>query len=210
MSAIDKIAYNLGARDEVPNQELAKSLVDLNDTEGMDEIASYLYDKNKSVASDCLKVIYEAGYLKPEMTSKYVSEFLKLLTSKNNRMVWGAMIAVSNVTPFEHEKIFEKIDLIMKLTKTGTVITHIHGINVMLKLCVIDRKYYDKLYPTLLNYLRDCRPVDFGKRVELYTSIINDENREEILTIVKNRLPDTNKNQQTRIKKALKDVDIII
>lgn len=210
MSAIDKIAYNLGARDEVPNQELAKSLVDLNDTEGMDEIASYLYDKNKSVASDCLKVIYEAGYLKPEMISKYVSEFLKLLTSKNNRMVWGAMIAVSNVTPFEHEKIFEKIDLIMKLTKTGTVITHIHGINVMLKLCVIDRKYYDKLYPTLLNYLRDCRTVDFGKRVELYTSIINDENREEILTIGKNRLPDTNKNQQTRIKKALKDVDIII
>lgn len=210
MSTIDKIAYYLGARDEVPNQVLAKFLVDNKDIDGMDEIASYLYDKNKSVSSDCLKVIYEAGYIDPQMTSKYIEDFLKLLTSKNNRMVWGAMIAVSNVTPFEHEKIFEKIDLIMKLTETGTVITHIHGINVMLKLCSIESKYYDKLYPILIDYLKECRPVDFGKRVELYTSIINDDNRDEILRIVNIRLPDINKNQQSRIKKALKEVDIII
>lgn len=210
MSAIDKIAYNMGIRDEVPNQELAKSLVENKDVKGMDEIVSYLDDKNKSIASDCLKVIYEAGYIDPQMTSKYISKLLKLLTSKNNRMVWGAMIAISNVTPYEHEKIFEKIDLIMKLTETGTVITHIHGINVMLKLCIVDPKYYDKLYPTLINYLKECRPVDFGKRVELYTSIINDDNRDEILAIVNDRLPDVNKNQHSRIKRALKSVDILI
>lgn len=210
MSAIDKIACKVGARDEVPNQELAISLVEQNDTAGLDEIASYLYDKNKSIASDCLKVLYEAGYINPQMTTKYTPDFLKLLTSKNNRMVWGAMIAVSNITPFEHEKVFEKIDLIMNLTRTGTVITHIHGINVMLKLCLIDKSYYNKLYPTLINYLKECRPVDFGKRVELYVSIINDDNKDDILEIVTTRLPDTNKSQQSRIKKALKSVDIII
>ncbi len=57
MVYIDKIAYNLNRRDEAPNQELAKELVESNNIEGFDEIASYLYEKNKSVASDCLKSI---------------------------------------------------------------------------------------------------------------------------------------------------------
>lgn len=72
MRYIEKIAYHLNRRDEVPNQELAKLLVEKESVEGFDEMASYLYDKNKSVASDCLKVLYEAGYLKPELVSKYV------------------------------------------------------------------------------------------------------------------------------------------
>ncbi len=45
MVYIDKIAYNLNRRDEAPNQELAKELVESNNIEGFDEIASYLYEK---------------------------------------------------------------------------------------------------------------------------------------------------------------------
>jgi len=210
MAYIDKIAYNLNRRDEVPNQELAKELVESNNIEGFDEIASYLYDKNKSVASDCLKVLYEAGYLKPELISKYVDDYLKLLSSKNNRMVWGAMIALWNIAKIEHEKIYSSIALILHHTETGTVITHVTGIKVLTALSEVNDTYYNHLYPILLNYIKECRPVDFGKRVEDYMSILSDRNREDIIDIVKERYSSLNKSQSARIRKAFKSVGIDI
>ena len=210
MAYIEKIAYNLGIRNEIPNQELAKELAESSNVEGFDEIASYLYDKNKSIASDALKVLYEAGYIKPELTNKYVDDYLKLLAGKNNRMVWGAMIALWNIAKIEHEKIYENIDLILRRTETGTVITHVTGIKVLTALSEVNREYYDHLYPILLNYLKTCRLVDFGKRVEDYMVLLNDDNREDIIGIVKERYSSLNKNQSARIRKAFKGVGIDI
>lgn len=210
MSAIEKIAYHLDRRDEVPNQELAKALVEANDVAGFDEIASYLYDKNKSIASDCLKVLYEAGYIKPELVAKYVDDYLKLLRSKNNRMVWGAMIALWNIAHLEHVKIYADIDRILYLTDTGTVITHVTGIKLMGVLVSVDEKYYNHLYPILLNYLKNCRPVDFGKRVEDYMLFFSDKNKDDILAIVMERYEGLNKSQSQRIRRALKKKGIVI
>jgi hypothetical protein len=65
MSVINQIAFYSGRRDEVPNQELAKKLAETRDREGLREIAAHLMDKNPSIQSDCLKVLYETGYLEP-------------------------------------------------------------------------------------------------------------------------------------------------
>jgi hypothetical protein len=54
-------------RDEVPNQQLAKELAETENKAGIKEIAKNLQHKNKSVQSDCLKVLYEIGYLKPDL-----------------------------------------------------------------------------------------------------------------------------------------------
>ena len=42
MSVIDKLAYSLGRRDEVPNQELARDLAAKRDKAGIREIAENL------------------------------------------------------------------------------------------------------------------------------------------------------------------------
>lgn len=210
MAYIEKIAYNLGVRNEVPNQELAKELAEANNIEGFDEIASYLYDKNKSIASDALKVLYEAGYIKPELTSKYVDDYLQLLSSKNNRMVWGAMIALWNIAKLEPERIYEKINLILHHIETGTVITHVTGIKVLTALSEVSKEYYDHLYPILLNYLKKCRPVDFAKRVEDYMVLLNDENMDDMIGVVKERYKSLNKNQSARIRKAFRSAGIDI
>ena len=99
MTVINQIAFYQNRRDEVPNQELAHRLVEKEDHNGIQEIAGHLTDKNSAVASDCLKVLYEIGYLKPELIRKYSKEFLDLLNSRNNRMVWGAMIVLSTIAP---------------------------------------------------------------------------------------------------------------
>ncbi|MCH4889678.1 hypothetical protein EZV73_19000 [Acidaminobacter sp. JC074] len=210
MAYIDEIAYNLGRRDEVPNQELARRLASEENVTGLDEMASYLYDKNKSVASDCLKVLYEAGYIRPDLISKYVDTYLDLLSSKNNRMVWGAMIAIWNIAAIEHEKIYARIDLILNKIKTGSLITHVTGIKVLLVLASVEKDYYDNLYPILLDYLKACRPIDFGKRVEDYMVILNDDNKDDLLDIVRGRFDGLNKNQTKRVTKAFKSKNIVL
>ena len=166
MSYINEIAYHLGIRSEVPNQILAKKLAEENNKEGIKEIASYLYDKNKSVASDCLKVLYETGYIKPELIAPYLDEYIKLLSSKQNRMVWGAMIAVAccaNVVPGE---VLEHKDLIMEKIETGTVITNVWGVKTLINIAKADEGGYKELKDHLFELQKSCRPVDFAKRAE--------------------------------------------
>lgn len=94
MSVLIQIAFYQERRDEVPNQELAHKLAAAKDKAGIREIAENLWNKNKNVQSDCLKVLYEIGYIDSDLITDYVEDFLKLLNSKNNRMVWGVMIAL--------------------------------------------------------------------------------------------------------------------
>ena len=43
-----------------------------------------LGNKDKSIQSDCIKILYEIGYIKPIIISDYVNEFTKLFNSRNN------------------------------------------------------------------------------------------------------------------------------
>ena len=90
LSVLEKIAFYRNRRDEVPNQELARELAVTENRDGIIEIAQNLWQKNKSVQSDCLKVLYAIGYINSNLISGYVDEFLNLLKSKTNRMVWGS------------------------------------------------------------------------------------------------------------------------
>ena len=65
MSVLDKLASRQGVKSDVPNQELARELVLNNFTDGINEIAENLSYNEKAVQSDCVKVLYEIGYLNP-------------------------------------------------------------------------------------------------------------------------------------------------
>ena len=85
MTVIDKLATSLNRRDEVPNQELAKQIASSNDKKAVKELVENLNNKNKGIQSDCIKVIYEIGMLKPNLIAGFANDFLKLLDNKNNR-----------------------------------------------------------------------------------------------------------------------------
>ena len=110
ISVLERISYYQNRSDEVPNRELAKALAATQDAEGIHEIARHLCDKNKKVRSDCLKVLYEIGYIDPELIAPYAEDFLKLLQEKNNRLVWGAMIGLATVADRRVEAIWPWID----------------------------------------------------------------------------------------------------
>src|SRR5512145_1002198 len=112
MSIIDKLAHSRGRRDEVPNQELARDLAAKKDKKGIREIAENLWNKDRNIQADCIKVLYEIGAIEPSLISGYVEDFVKLLKSKNNRLVWGAMTALGAAAQAAPEAVFKHLDAI--------------------------------------------------------------------------------------------------
>jgi hypothetical protein len=59
MSVLNQIAHFQNRRDEVPNQELARELAMRKDSQGIREITENLWNKDRTIQADCLKVLYE-------------------------------------------------------------------------------------------------------------------------------------------------------
>jgi len=204
MSVLMKIAFHQGIRDEIPNQQLAHELASTRDTDGIKEIAEHLWDKNTNISSDCMKVMYETGYITPDLIAPYAADFLKLLHSKQNRLVWGAMIALSTIAPIASADLFEKRELICKTISQGSVITQDAGIKTLAQVAAADPIYLAELNPFLMNFLRTCRLSDVPRHTEFIEQCVNDSNRQEFLTILQERLPHMTSPQISRVKKILK------
>lgn len=208
MNWINQIAFYQNVKNETPNRALAKLFAENNNAEGIKEMANYLYDKNKSVASDCLAVMYEAAYINPELLANYANTFVDLLKSKNNRMVWGAMIALATISKFKPEEIFSEIELVLETMRKGTLITEVWGIKLLASLSTIEKKYKEKLLPILFDYLEKCRPIDFASRVEVIAPSIQIKEEKEIFDrIIEIKTPDLSEAQKTKLKAVLRMID---
>ena len=74
MSPLDRIAHFQNRRDEVPNQTRAGDLASKKDRAGIREIAENLWNKDKGIQADCIKVLYEIGYIDPALVANYVED----------------------------------------------------------------------------------------------------------------------------------------
>jgi len=205
MNWISKIAFNRNIRNETPNKELAQELIDTENKQGIKEISEYLYDKNKSISSDCLSVLYTIGYNKPELIQDYTDEFLELLESKINRMVWGSMIALSTIAPLKPDYLYKRIDLILRTIKEGTLITEVWGIKTLVNLSISNVEYKNRLIPILFDYLEKCRPIDFPKRIETILPVVDSSEDNEIIDrIVAIKHSELSDSQAKKLKSVLK------
>lgn len=209
MSVLDKIAYFQNRRDEVPNQELAKTLTANKDRKGIQEIAANLWNKNPQVQSDCLKVLYEIGFIRPDLITGYVEDFLKLLSSKNNRLVWGSMIALSTLAEIKADEIFLQAKAIQQAMANGSVITLDNGIKTLAIIASKKTAYQKQLLPFLLKYLASCRPKDIPQYAEKILVAVNAANKKALLTILNKRLVDLKPSQMPRVRKIVKAAEAL-
>ena len=206
MSVLDRIAFFQNRRDEVPNQQLAKELAEKENKVGIKEIAQNLKHKNQNVQSDCLKVLYEIGYLNPDLIADYASDFLALLKSKNNRMIWGAMIALATVADKKPKEIYVKLDNVTTAMDKGTLITLVWGTKALAKVAAADKTYKEKIFPMLTAQLKRCLPRDVPMHAESILPAIDAENKQEFLNIIEARKPEMTTSQLARLKKVLKNL----
>ena len=209
MSALDKIAYSLNIRSDVPNQKLAKELAESEDYNGIKEIAENLWNKNKRIQSNCIKVLYETGYLKPELISVYVDDFLRLLKSKNNRLVWGGMIALSTIAHLKAKEIWVHIDDVINATEQGSLITNVSGVKALSGVASVKKEYSAKLFPILSDILKTCIPRDVPMHGENMLCFIDIENEAEFVSILESRIDEMKPAQLKRLNKLFKSLDKI-
>lgn len=203
MEYINQIAYHKGIRNEEPNKLLAQLIVETENKDAIREISTYLKDTNKSIASDCIAVLYHVGYEKPELISDLYNEFKSLLTSKNNRMVWGAMIAISTIAKVEPNTVYKDKDLILSYISKGTVITQVWAVYALVNLCNVE-EYRSELLMPLLEILDQTRDIDFAKRSETIKPIVNLKYESKFKTILEKHISSLSKSAQNKVHKLLK------
>jgi hypothetical protein len=207
MSIIAKLASSLGRNDEIPNQELARELCRTKDTASINELVQCLFTGSTAIKNDSIKVLYEIGEVQPELISPYASEFIRLLTSKNNRLVWGTMTALATIAGINPEPIFANIELVFDVIKKGSVITVDNGISVLAKVGAAKKEYEKTILPFLLNHLETCRPKEVPQHSERSMAIFNTENKTDFQKVLEKRWDDLTPPQQARVKKVLKTVN---
>ena len=204
MSVISKLASSLDRKDEVPNQLLAKEVVASRDEAAVRELAENLTNKDGAIASDCIKTLYEIGYHAPSLITPYVDEFVRLLFSKQNRLVWGSMITLSTIAPLVPDKLFEARERIKTAMREGSVITIDNGVKVLAQVAACKPEYTQELFPYLLDHLKRCRTKEVPQHAESTLVCINDGNKQAFEKVLTHRMPEMTASQANRIKRLLK------
>lgn len=204
MSVISKLASSLDRKDEVPNQLLAHEIVESVDKNAVRELAENLTNKNSAIASDCIKTLYEIGYLNPNLITQYVEEFVRLLFSKHNRLVWGAMITLSTIASLAPDKIFEARERIKTAMREGSVITIDNGVKVLALVAASKPEYGQELFPYLLDHLKRCRTKEVPQHAESTLVCVTTGNKQAFEQVLKNRMTKMIPSQVSRMKRLLK------
>ncbi len=197
----ERLACSLGRNDEAPNVELAKELLAKRDTADIAEMAAGLREKNKAVANDCIKVLYEIGAGDPALIADYTADFLDLLGSRDNRMVWGAMTALGQVTALRPDVVFARLSDVVKAYEKGSVITVDNAISVLAHLCVAGPHYAKSVFPILLRHLETCRPKEIPQHAQRMAVCIHRHNQADFWAVLARREALLTAAQQSRIQK---------
>lgn len=209
MSIADQLASALGRRDEVPNQELASKIAASGGVSAVEELVTLLSAKNKDLQSDSIKVLYEIGAVKPELIAKYISVFLDLLESKNNRLQWGAMAALESVAGEAPKQIYEALPRIADAADKGSVITKDGAVNIFIKLCGIS-DFAGSAFPLLIEQLRKSPTNQLPMYAERAMHLITKENRELFVNSLSARLHEIDKeSKRKRVEKVIQKVSKI-
>jgi hypothetical protein len=207
MSALERLAHSKGRRDEVPNQELARDLAAKKDRAGIREIAANLSNPDKDIQADCVKVLYEVGYIAPALIGDYAEDFLKLLHSRNNRLVWGGMIALGTVASLKADLVFAHRAEIEKVMDEGSVITMDNGVLALARAAAKNEKYNKAIFPYLLNHLKTCRLKEVPQHAEKTLPAVNATNRSQFAAVVTKRMKDLSGSAVTRLTKVLREAE---
>ena len=206
MSVLEKLSISLGRRDDEANKKLALELAKKEDRSSIKELVDNLENPDKKIAGNCIKVLYEIGYIKPELIEEYANNFFNLLKDKNNRLVWGGMIALSCIAKNKADIIYENLKLILETMKKGSVITYDRGVKVLSDCASVKKEYNKTIFPYLIKILTTCRSRSFAQYAESVFVTVNTKNKEKYIKILQKRKDLLSNAGKKRIEKILKKI----
>lgn len=204
---IEKIASRIGCNDDTPNIRLAAQLAEKKDTAGIAEIVAGLDDGSDAVKSDCIKVLYEIGYLDPALIVPYAPTFVRNLKSRNNRMVWGCCIALATIAELTRDYLYENIDAIGRAYETGSVITVDNCVSIFAGIARGKSEYAAEIFPFLIDHLKKCRPKEVGQHADRIFVCVNRETAPEFRKALEARYGSLTASQKKRVDAIFRKID---
>ncbi len=191
MTVIPYLSRQLGRNDEQPNIELAQKIVQTNNLKAVEELIDHLDSKIKFVPEDSIKTLYEIAREKPHWLTPYIEDLIELLHSKRNRLVWGSMIALHEITPTVSDEIIKHLAVIISAMDRGSVITKDHGVAILIELAKISDDLYQTCFPILLEYVGNAPINQFPTYAIKTVDIAKKEDYMLIRPILTERLEET-------------------
>jgi hypothetical protein len=205
MTLIKRLSSSTGKRNKVANKALAKEIADTNDRRSISELCDLLKNKDRNIQSDSIEVLYETGYLRPDLIAGYSEIFIDLLKDKNNRLVWGAMIALSSISKTIPEVIFQELPKISQAVDKGSVITKDAGMALYANLATV-KSQKKKVLPVLFKELKKCPEKQLAQYAEKSLIAIDKESKDAFVGILNSRLKNLEKESQIkRVRRVLKE-----
>ena len=200
MTVRGKLASALGRNDERPNVELAEALAAKPNAAAVIELVELLSTGTVAEQNDAIKVLYELGERKPDAIAGYVTAFLALLRSKNNRNVWGAMSAIDTIASARPKEVAAALKDILAAADKGSVIAKDKAMSTLSKLALAGEA---KAMPALLDRLDTAAVNQLPMYAELALPAVG-AHKAKLQAILERRLPDLPPAKQVRVAKVLR------
>lgn len=204
MSILPELASMLGRKDEEPNKELGKRLVETADLEGIKEAADNLRNEDRKIQIDCLAVLEQVGSLAPELIENYLEEFLRLIFGKNNRLIWAAMINIALIANRKPDQIINRLDDIIAVIEKGSVITRDNGIKTLSRAAATKPEYSNLVFPHLIDQLNNCRSKSLPQYAESILVAVNPGNQTQYLAVLNKRFNELSAAQGKRVNRIIR------
>ena len=203
MNILNQLASSQGRNDQVLNIHLAQDIANNKDKDAVAELVLLLEHKNKTIQSDAIKTLYEIGEIVPELLIPYIQNFVQLLDSKNNRLVWGVMTTLKTITHLCTKEIFNLLDKLEKVSNLGSVITRDNYVSILITLGQ-NAIQKSEIVQRLCKQLENCPSNQLPMYAEHSLAIIDQSNKVAFIHILKNRIPEIDKeSKKKRIEKIL-------
>ena len=206
MGVLERLASSQKAKSDVPNQILAAEIAQKADVEAVSELKELLNHSDAAIQSDAIKTLYEIGYRNASLIEDFYEIFLELIESSNNRMIWGAMIALSTVAGNKAKELFPFVEKIKKAMARGSVITNDAGISVLSKIASSNAEYNRVIFPYLMGRLGECQPKFVPAYAERMADAVNAENKTEFMETIHRREPEMEASQKKRLAKVFRRI----
>lgn len=207
MTVYDQLSSRIGQRGDQADIDLAITLSQNPDPEAVSELVQGLKSKDPALQSDCVKALYELGYRDPVQIAPYARNFLELLHSRNNRLVWGGMIALSTIADQTADQLYPELERILNAFKNGGTITKDAGVSVLAGIASSSTQCRHDILPVLENHLKNCRPHSLAQHAERAAVAFRGQEAITFLALLSDRLSDLNPTQAKRVQRLMKQVE---
>jgi hypothetical protein len=101
---VNQLASKMSSRSNEPNKAVAIKCIET--PELLEEIAGHLKDSDKKLVADCAEVMTEVALSNPSLIAEFTMDLIPLINSKDNRIKWESIHALSLVAHLVPDLIF--------------------------------------------------------------------------------------------------------